>query len=511
MQNHKINRDLIWAWAFFAVTALYVFARTWNLTASCLWFDEIFGVHAATLAWAEMFEFVRADLIHPPLFYALLKIWIAIGGESLGWLRLFPVFWSTLAIAPFVLLSRALRLSKFEIITAFVLLATNGALIRYAQEVRMYSLLFCLALWSLWLFVQFINDTPAQKSPKLNQLNLLWLFAVNLLLVYTHYFGWLLIFTQLLAVCFFKRNKFWQFLISLAALLGAFSPWIFVVSQAALTNANLAQNIGWQAKPNLSKIFGFFLQLAEPFYYQQSNVDQANFYWLAVPTSLVCLLAILANFKNERLKLPAFFAFAPIIVAFAASWILPHSIWGTRHLIIVFPAFAVAAAIALNNLPFKQLKIAAIIVLLVCSSAAGFRYFTAPPTIFIWCGWRELAAQASAVEQNEPATIYAFEDDAAYYLWYALRGNRNFKIVLINGYADMPKDAAYFLPRGFADVQVSDNSQISGARFWLAFRDAKSPANKQVLRDLQQQNYQISQSLEFRAQGVTAFLVKAEK
>jgi hypothetical protein len=28
-------------------------------------------------------RFVAADLIHPPLFYALLKVWISIGGESL--------------------------------------------------------------------------------------------------------------------------------------------------------------------------------------------------------------------------------------------------------------------------------------------------------------------------------------------------------------------------------------------------------------------------------------------
>ena len=34
-----------------ALTALYVAARLWRLTASCLWFDEIFSVHAARHPW----------------------------------------------------------------------------------------------------------------------------------------------------------------------------------------------------------------------------------------------------------------------------------------------------------------------------------------------------------------------------------------------------------------------------------------------------------------------------
>ena len=62
---------------------LYVAARLWRLTASCLWFDEIFSVHAARHTWGALWRFAAADLIHPPLFYALLKLWTAAGGESL--------------------------------------------------------------------------------------------------------------------------------------------------------------------------------------------------------------------------------------------------------------------------------------------------------------------------------------------------------------------------------------------------------------------------------------------
>src|SRR5205807_8846745 len=91
-----------------ALTVLYVAARLWRLTASCLWFDEIFSVHAGRHSWREMLNFVAADVVHPPLFYVLLKLWIAVGGESLTCLRLFPVLVSVAARVPPVLLCRAL-------------------------------------------------------------------------------------------------------------------------------------------------------------------------------------------------------------------------------------------------------------------------------------------------------------------------------------------------------------------------------------------------------------------
>ena len=72
----------------------YILLRLWNVTANCLWFDEIFSVHAATQDWQSLFWFVAQDLIHPPLFYVLLKLWILIGGEGLFWLRFFSVFFS---------------------------------------------------------------------------------------------------------------------------------------------------------------------------------------------------------------------------------------------------------------------------------------------------------------------------------------------------------------------------------------------------------------------------------
>ncbi|MCA1630154.1 MAG: hypothetical protein LC774_07430, partial [Acidobacteria bacterium] len=45
------------------VGALYVGVRVWRLDAACLWFDEVFGVHAAAWhGWGGMLRFVALDL-----------------------------------------------------------------------------------------------------------------------------------------------------------------------------------------------------------------------------------------------------------------------------------------------------------------------------------------------------------------------------------------------------------------------------------------------------------------
>ncbi|MDQ3665242.1 MAG: hypothetical protein M3410_01370 [Acidobacteriota bacterium] len=96
---------------------VFIGIRLWGLTASCLWFDEVFSVHAARKEWTRLPGFVAADIIHPPLFYVLLKVWISIGGESLFWLRLFPVLTSIAVIIPFYMFCRELRLRSAEIKT----------------------------------------------------------------------------------------------------------------------------------------------------------------------------------------------------------------------------------------------------------------------------------------------------------------------------------------------------------------------------------------------------------
>ena len=151
-----LGRYSEWIWIGAGIV-VYILLRMNGLAASCLWFDEIFGVHAAERSLPELLRFVSLDLIHPPLFYVLLKGWIFLFGDALVAVRAFSVVIAIAAVIPLLGLCNELGLASRTKALAVFVLAINGSAIKYAQEVRMYSLSMLLSLTSLWLFTRCVK------------------------------------------------------------------------------------------------------------------------------------------------------------------------------------------------------------------------------------------------------------------------------------------------------------------------------------------------------------------
>ncbi len=482
----------------------YLGVRFWNLTDVCLFFDEIFSLHAAKLSWGNLFWFVAQDLIHPPLFYILLKIWILIGGESLFWVRLFPLIFSIIAIIPFYLLCKQLKLDDWSCVFALTFFAVNGCLIKYAQEIRMYSVLLCFGLFSIWLFVRFWNENKG----------LFWLILINILLVNTHYFGWLIVFSQLISVLILRREKLKQTLLMIDLTGLSFIPWVFQIWQATQINADYKQNLGWAEKPAISTLYHFLSDLFEPFYYQQTNIDRAETIVIIIPLILIfittCILFFL-NWKDETEKekiiLLIIFLKLPILLAFLASWILPVSVWGTRHLILAFPLMMILQAIFLSRISQKALKITLISTILFFIGFALLGQIVLGIKKPVWCAWEELAKDLPT--QN--VKLYVFEDLIAYHIWSGLGDRKNVQITVVKGIEGLQEDKAYFLPRGFDEIKIMDEQGIEGERFFIAFRDSKFNELHPPLKNLKAKGYKIGESKVFVAQGVQTFLVEVKK
>lgn len=468
------------------VCALYVAARAWRLTDSCLWFDEIFSIHAAEHPWNQLFWFVAQDLIHPPLFYIRLKLWIAVVGDSLYWLRMLPVIISVVAIAPFLLLCRELKLDRATTALAFFLLAVNGSLIKYSQEVRMYSLLLCLSLVSMWLFARYFHRGKS----------LVPLIIVNVLMVYTHYFGWLVLASEVALIACFQRIKWRRMAAMTAVVFAAFLPWIIAVFSAARAGSDLGQNIGWMTRPGPREIGVFIFDLIEPFYYQASSAEPSSIFRVSVPILLICLAAgatWLARWKDrtadERntLYLLSILAGLPAAAAFVASWLFPYSIWGTRHLVIVFAPLTILIAIAVTRLPTNWMR-TAVITLTILFCAYSFALQGLRPTpVYSWCTWAELSADTRA-----DAPIYATEELIAYHIWFANRRDAaRSSVIKIDNVHGVGEDRAFFLPRGFDGVGRRDVAQIDETRFWFAYRTGPSE-NEAAMRDFLDKGYRIS-------------------
>ena len=493
-----------------AICLVYILVRFWDLTTSCLWFDEIFSVHAAEQPWNSLFWFIAQDLIHPPFFYILLKAWMTIGVESISWLRFFPVLLSIIALVPFLLLCRELKLKFFAIVSALSFFAVNGSLIKYAQEVRMYSLLLCLSLFSMWLFARFFFRGK----------NFWLLTIINILLVYTHYFGWLVVLSEVAAILIMQRIKIRHILLMFAVAFISFLPWIVAVIQAANIGADVKQNIGWIATPGISSILELALDLVEPFYYQQSNANPTSIFIVAVPILLLILaskILFYVNWKNVEDKKPFYlltlFSAVPIIAAFIASWLLPVSVWGSRHLIIVFAPTIILSALFLTEIRSKKVKIVFVSILFTLFCAAFFIRLRIDHSQYIWCAWENLAADIRVLESEttEPVKIYVFEELVAYHFWFALRDSDKFQVNVVKGIEGLTEDAAYFLPRGFETVKTTDESNINGERFWIAFRAEKWELTSPPLSNLLTKGYKVGEPRVIEAGNLKAFIAEVSK
>jgi 4-amino-4-deoxy-L-arabinose transferase-like glycosyltransferase len=500
------------------VVGLFIAVRLWRLSASCLWFDEIFSVHAAKHGWTELLRFAAADIIHPPLFYLLLKVWIFVGGESLLWLRLLPALISVGAIIPFWLLCRELELKQNERNLALLLMAVNGYLIKYAQELRMYSLLMFLSLCSLWLFVKWF------RAERVARKQLGWLLATNLLLVYSHYAGWIVVAVECLALLIWQRRKAKAAFVGLGVLLLAYTPWLFLVSANRDAGKGLAQNIGWVTRPTLRDLVQLFALLNKPFWSTQSTASRpfdllTAFFALLILGAPLALLAIRVwrqtksptNANEQMFRSLFLFILAPVILVFGLSWLLPQSVWGTRHLIVVAAPYAILVAVAIVRVPWPWLRIAALLVMGSWFLLAGTAWAIAPPPVLIWCAWEPLAQK---LEENAPPAqevrVYAFEDLVAYHLWFAFDSSqrKQFKVAVVKGIEGIPEDPAYFLPRRFDEIAVLNSAQITGDDVWIAYRAQLWDESLPPLSTLESLGYTTRAVQSIQAQGQQAFLIR---
>ena len=505
---------------FALIVSVFIGARLWGLTASCLWFDEVFSVHATRHEWMSLLGFVAADIVHPPLFYVLLKVWISIGGESLLWLRLFPMLTSIAVIIPLFLLCRGLHLGAAAIKLSLLLIAVNGYLIKYAQEVRMYSLLLFLTVCSLWLFIRFFNATHSRKC-------LLALSALNLLLVYTHYYGWFVIAAEAAFLVLWDRAKLPDFLIAAAVLLLCFSPWVYAVTISTEQGKGLAQNIGWVGRPRLADVVQFFALLNAPLYFRQSSNQVVYARWgllaglviFGLPLGALSWRLVRQRYQQGELSFSApkcliLFSVLPLALALVASWVLPYSIWGTRNLIIVAVPYLLLVAIALDRLRPEWLRITLLLLLGCWLFLAGTGTLLRRGDTYIWCAWDQLGRQMVQRQRSptEVIKVYAFEELVAYHLWFALEESvgGKFEVGLIKGVPGIREDPAYFLPRAFSDITVQDLSALNDKHFWIAFRDTDINEQGPPLKTLKDRGYEVREVLQVEATGQRAFLVELE-
>jgi uncharacterized membrane protein len=442
---------------------LFVVVRLWRLTTYSLRADEISALRRVSHDWIGTFLAIVRDVVHPPLFYVLLKVWIGIGGESEFWLRLFPVLTAFAAIGPFFLLCRELGLRSAEINLALMLMAVNGYLIYYAQEIRMYSLLLFLTLCSLWLFARFFN-APGRAVKQLIALS-----AVNLLLVYTQYYGWIVIGVESIFLLFLGRDKLPWFLLSVAAVMLCFSPWAYVVARVAVRRpGGLGPNISSFSRPGLGDLGGYYATLTGflgPGW--KAILGQTLFAYPILLWAWRIYRGTAADGKREAVTFwwLLLLSLLPVVFSYLVSQVLPQSVWGTRFLIIAAAPYIVLVAFAVHRLHPGWLRSATVLSIVVWAALAGFRELNNTGKH----AWEPLVYRMIRAEtsQAKGIVVYAFGSSDEIIRFYLEKVNE----------------------KRFQTKRIFTFDKVEGDHFWVASR-SREESPQQLLRN---KGYQVGE------------------
>ncbi len=199
MKNQFIMKNNTF-FKLFIIIILALVLRLWFIDKpEGLWNDEYVGWFIASQKDFHKFISEIFNNCHTPLYYLYLKLWLKLFPDTDLSLRLSSVIPSLIAIPVMYKIGYKLKDIKTGLLAAFIT-AISSFNIYFAQEVRLYSLLFLFSALVALYFIKVCKEN--------SKLTLLLYFTFNALLCATHTLGLIFSFFNILALIYYEmKNK----------------------------------------------------------------------------------------------------------------------------------------------------------------------------------------------------------------------------------------------------------------------------------------------------------------
>lgn len=318
----------------FVGLAIFMAISFWTITKSSIWFDEAFGAYMIHFNFLEIAWYTAVD-VHPPLYYWLLKIWSMIFGNTELALRSMSVFFGAIAVLFGYLLTHRL-FGKNIARTSLIFMVLSPMIVRYSQEMRMYTLVAAIVVVATYVLTFAINSK--KRLP--------WVvYGVLVSLgMWTHYFSaliwishWIwradIVRRSVRKTKFIKTFFSREWILAHLVAVGVFAAWVPCV----LTQATIVQVGGfWIPAVTPDTFVNFYTNLM---YYQTSSETVG---WLAFGVfAVISFLAWLAvrvykdqnDTERQSYRLIMIMAFVPVLLLFILSLPPLRSSFVDRYLI----------------------------------------------------------------------------------------------------------------------------------------------------------------------------------
>ncbi len=251
---NKININFLYYSVLIFIT---IFLRLYNINYDDFWIDEIisFYISDPSIPLSEFFYRHKTLENSPFLFNFILRNYFEIFGYDTLIARYLPLILNFLSIF-FLIYFYKKKLRGKSPLVLFILLAFNIYLIKYSQELRLYS-------WYLFIFViniYYFYKIIISKNIKSN-LNLILFFLTSILFVITHPFAFIIIFSYsgFLVYKYFSKKILKMEIFKLLVIINCFSVIFIIFFILNTTHQPIwIENIDWKFFTNFffSKFFG---------------------------------------------------------------------------------------------------------------------------------------------------------------------------------------------------------------------------------------------------------------
>jgi Dolichyl-phosphate-mannose-protein mannosyltransferase len=343
------------------------------LASRGIWLDEATSIHQAQMTLGDLLHSLRTTDVHPPLHHVVLWATVRVFGTGELAVRL-PSLLAATALIPVLYLAGRDLYDRRAGLAAAALASLAPFTVWYAQDARMYALFMLFALFSVWMQARILRGGGAGA----------WLgyAGAAAALVYTQYFGILLVAVQQLAfvMALYQRRR------DRAALRALGLPWLGASLLLALLTAPLVPFAFDQYTANENAGRGF----QQPTQAGRSVEDAGappgayaaitNAAWAVLgyhsgatmtaiaalwPLALLLALALLGRGRSWPTMLVATCAAAPAVALFALGQAKPF-VFEVRYFVGTVPLALLLIARALTSWARRPAVIAG-----ACASAAA--------------------------------------------------------------------------------------------------------------------------------------------
>ncbi len=408
--------------------------RAMGLDFQPLWWDEGYSLYVSTMDIPSMVARTAED-IHPPLYYALLHLWIVLAGSKAVAVRMFSVASGIVTIPLLYLVGRRLFGSTVGILAALIV-AVSPFHVYYSQEVRMYGLETALGLLSVYLMSMWLNIGAGQKGPGTSKVPGPWLLCGYVLVtsaaMYTHYYAAFVPIFQTIFVLVACRRAIARWLMAQAVLLALYVPWL-VYTASRLTGYVAGKVAIEQYAP--VDMYTFFERHLAALGLGHLPDNMSGLYWAGGFFFLLAVLGLighkipcqstrcLALWKCQApaagILFLALYLFIPLGLAYIVNLLYPFAPYGfERLLLFVAPAYYLLMGLGLARLKEFSVPlwgVALSVVLLLCGlSLYGFYTVARYPED----DYRPLLGRMRALARPEDAVICLYPWQIGYFRAY---------------------------------------------------------------------------------------------